>query len=410
MIKFYDTNIFLNCDLEDITKSKFIISNITFVELEGIKNDLRKDFTVRAKAQRVAKWLAHNEKKFEVSMFTEDLLTPLKERGLEINNDAKILACAIESDKKDKVQFMTGDLNMYHLAKLFLDKVTLHEKVPDGYKGFEDVYLTDEQLADLYSNLDTNKYKVNINEYLQIFDKDKQWVDVFKWTGIKYEQVKYQKIRTQMFGDVKPLDQWQRMAVDSLLNNQVTMLKGPAGSGKSYLALSYLFSLLEKGDIDKIVVFVNTPAAKGATKLGFYPGTREEKLLSSTVGNILASKLGGMDGVTRMMNDGRLELLPFADIRGYDTSGLHLGIWIVEAQNLSKYLMQLALQRIDDNCKLIIDGDNNTQVDMAEFAGDQNGMTAASKVFRGQDYYGEVTLQQIHRGRVAERAQLIQLD
>jgi len=71
------------------------------------------------------------------------------------------------------------------------------------------------------------------------------------------------------------------MAADSLLNNQITMIKGPAGTGKSYLAVGYLFYLLEKGKIDKIIIFCNPVAVKNAAKLGFYPGSKDAKLLDS---------------------------------------------------------------------------------------------------------------------------------
>jgi predicted ribonuclease YlaK len=58
-------------------------------------------------------------------------------------------------------------------------------------------------------------------------------------------------------------------------------VKGPAGSGKTFLSLSYLLSQLDKGRIDKIIVFCNTVATKNSAKLGYYPGTRDEKLLDS---------------------------------------------------------------------------------------------------------------------------------
>lgn len=82
------------------------------------------------------------------------------------------------------------------------------------------------------------------------------------------------------------------MVIDSFFNNEITMVCGKPGSGKSLLALGYLFSELERGDIDRIIVFCNPVVAKNAAKLGFYPGTVEEKLLSSSVGSILSSKLG----------------------------------------------------------------------------------------------------------------------
>jgi predicted ribonuclease YlaK len=79
------------------------------------------------------------------------------------------------------------------------------------------------------------------------------------------------------------------------------MLKGPAGSGKTLLSLSFLLHKLEKGRIDKIIIFCNTVATKNSAKLGYYPGSRDEKLLDSQIGNLLSSKFGGKIEVERMI-------------------------------------------------------------------------------------------------------------
>lgn len=59
------------------------------------------------------------------------------------------------------------------------------------------------------------------------------------------------------------------------------MIQGDAGTGKTLLSLGYLFYELDKGTIDKIIVFCNTVATKNSAKLGYYPGSRDEKLLDS---------------------------------------------------------------------------------------------------------------------------------
>ena len=195
------------------------------------------------------------------------------------------------------------------------------------------------------------------------------------------------------------------LAADCLANNQISMLKGPAGSGKTFLALSYLLHKLDRNKIDKIIVFCNTVATKGSAKLGYLPGSRDEKLLDSQIGNLLSSKLGDRTEVERMIEDGKLLLLPMSDIRGYDTSGMRAGIYISEAQNMDINLMKLALQRIGEDSICIIDGDPLTQVDDDSFAGHNNGMRRASQVFRGTEIYGEVELKTIHRSRIASIAQ-----
>ena len=106
-----------------------------------------------------------------------------------------------------------------------------------------------------------------------------------------------------------------------------------------------------------------------------------------------------------MILEEKLVLLPLSDIRGYDTSGMKAGIYISEAQNMDVELMKLTLQRIGEDSICIIDGDCKTQVDDIHFAGSNNGMRRASKIFKGEDVYGEITLRKIHRSRIAEIAE-----
>lgn len=183
------------------------------------------------------------------------------------------------------------------------------------------------------------------------------------------------------------------------------MVRGPAGTGKSLLSLGYLFSQLEKHVISKIIVFCNTPKTMNSVGLGFYPGTKNEKLLDSSIGNMLSAKLGGQFAVEQLIAQDKIELLPLSDLRGFDTTGMNCAVYITEAQNMDIELMKLALQRIGEDSICIIDGDYDTQVDLSQYAGMNNGMRRASEVFRGQDLYGEVELKNIYRARIADIAE-----
>ena len=79
----------------------------------------------------------------------------------------------------------------------------------------------------------------------------------------------------------------------------------------------------------------------------------------------------------------------------------------MESQNLTKDLMRMILQRVGENCKIIIDGDYAEQVDMDVYSGKNNGMIAASKIFRDTVLYGQVELQNIHRSPIAALADKI---
>ena len=109
--------------------------------------------------------------------------------------------------------------------------------------------------------------------------------------------------------------------------------------------------------------------------------------------------------IDKFIDTGKIVLLPMADIRGYDTSGMHAGIYITEAQNMDIELMKLALQRIGNDSVCILDGDDQTQVDLGMYAGNNNGIRRVSQVFRGESIYGEITLPNIYRSKIAAIAQ-----
>lgn len=412
MIKFYDTSsLLLKVDTLFEEKELFAISSITLNELENIKTSNSKSEDVKYAARKLLHTLDENSGDYDIEIFKEHMLKPINEADLSVTADAKILACAkAYADRRtEEVCFVTNDLALKTLAKLFFAHIEKVEEDEDDYCGFKEVILNTDEMSDFYSNFNQNHFNLLTNEYLIVKASNGEIVDRLCWTGDSYRHLNYQSFRSKWFGDVRPMkgDVYQAMAADSLANNKITMLKGPAGSGKTYMAMAYLLHKLDRGELDKIIVFCNTVATKNSAKLGFYPGTRDEKLLDSQIGNLLSSKLGDKIEVEKMISEGRLVLLPMSDIRGYDTSGMCAGIYISEAQNLDISLMKLALQRIGEDGICIIDGDCKTQVDDINFAGSNNGMKRVSKVFKGHNIYGEIELRKIHRSRIAQIAELM---
>ena len=411
-IKFYDTSsLLLKADSIFDNEEFFLISSITLHELEYIKNASNKDPDVKYAARHLLNELDTHSNNYGVVVYKEEFNKYIKR--FELNNDLKILACACDYSKNhpvDEVIFVTNDLCLKHIAKLyFSNKVQSVKEDYDSYTGYKEIYLTDDEMTDFYQNFNQNKFNLHINEYLIIYNEDHDIVDTLCWTGEEYRKLTFGNFNSEYFGKIKPLknDIYQSLVADSFINNKITLVKGPAGSGKTFLSMAYLLHKLEKGHIDKIIVFCNTVATKNSARLGYYPGTKDEKLLDSQIGNLLSSKMGGRIIVEKMINDEKLILLPMSDIRGYDTTGMRAGIYISEAQNLDIELMKLALQRIGNDSICIIDGDCKTQVDDVAFAGSKNGMRRVSKVFRGHDVYGEVNLKNIHRSKIAEIAEFM---
>lgn len=414
-MKFYDTNVLLHD--KNWTKEEFLISSVTIEELESIKLSEEKNQKIRYLARKASRWLIDNPNQYEVFLFDQNDKIIKKKFPFTIDSqDKKILATAVMAKERGYLfDFVTSDFNCYLFAQAIgLNAQLLKEECKKNkYNGYRTITCpSDETLADFYTNINDPTFweyedenDLKINEYLLVYDKDNNLIDKYRYLGKgKFEQVKFVAAESKMFGKVKPIDPYQELVLDSFKHNQLTLVKGPAGTGKSLLSLAYLFRAMEKGDIDKIIIFCNTVATAGSAKLGYYPGDRTEKLLDSQIGNFLISKIGAREGVEKLIDMGQLLLLPMSDIRGFDTSGMKAGIYITEAQNLNVELMKLALQRIGEDSICILDGDNETQVDLNTYAGDNNGLKRVSEVFRGQPFYGEITLKTIHRSKIANIA------
>lgn len=414
-IRFYDTCSLLLAgeslfDQEDI----FAVSSITFKELERIKTSSNKDPDVKYSARLLLHLFEEHPDCYEVVIHKTIYEDPIIEKCIDINDDTRILSDAYWYDRNcrsNEVVFVTNDLSLKHIANLFFGDGMI-ESIPeekDNYTGYLEIKADDDQLAAFYQDETFNHFNLKIGQYLIIKDLDNEVKDIRVWTGETHRHLRYNAFNSHWFGKVQAYsgDPYQKLLCDSLSNNRITMVKGPAGSGKTFLSLAFLMSELDKGHIDKIIVFCNTVATANSAKLGYYPGTRDEKLLDSQIGNLLSSKFGGREGVEQLMANEKLILLPLSDLRGYDTNGMKAGIYISEAQNLDRTLMKLALQRVGEDCICIIDGDEKTQVDDIHFAGNNNGMKRVSKVYRGQDIYGEVELKNIYRSRIAKIAEMI---
>lgn len=396
-MKLYDTSSLLL--LREIPEGA-AISSITLEELENIKTNRNKDEQIKFQVRRILNFLWENPEKYEAIIYSPTFLEKLTILPEDINNDIKILSCAVADERIDTL--VTNDLSLAVTAREFGIKVERTSDEEDPYCGYIEKELTDEELNILYSDLHTNSQNLLQNEYLIIKDAENDNSQVLCWEGDKYRKLSYSNISCK-YMDVAPKDIYQRLAIDALLHNSFVMLTGQAGTAKTLISLSYALQEVFSGRRKKLIIFSNPAPAKGAQEIGFLKGTKNEKLLSSSIGSILASKIGSIEEVEKNIDIGKIELLTFADLRGYDTSGMNAIVLITEAQNLSTYLLQLAIQRIGEDCQLIVEGDN-AQVDNNIYEGANNGMRRVSEVFRGFKDYAQVNLKNIYRSDIAKKA------
>ena len=397
-IRFYDTNAIIS-DCTDI--SNVIISSKTLEELENIKTSSHKDNDIKYKARVAVR--AIREQKPEIVVIQKSDYDKIEELGLEITNDNLIIASAWRYSQENPIVFVTNDVLCSLIANTYfgLDVEELKLKNDDVYKGFRVVQPTDEELSQVYSKDNCeNIFGCLVNEYVIINDSDGNFCDVVKWTGEKYATLNTKPFKSRAFSNVKPLDEIQRCAFDSIVTNDITVLYGRSGSGKTTIPLSYIMSNVESQKYKKCVIIYDFETLKGAKTLGFTPGTLNEKIITQgAIGNILSSKFGDMSEVERLMASGMIEIIPTANIRGYEISSDEI-CFVTEGQNLDTYTLKTIIQRCKAGAKIIIEGDIIEQHDNNR----EVGLLKMIEVFKGYKSFGCVKLKNNYRSEIGELA------
>ena len=168
----------------------------------------------------------------------------------------------------------------------------------------------------------------------------------------------------------------QKQLIKAMETSQITFAIGPAGTGKTFLAIAYALSQLNNGKKQKIIL--TRPVVEAGENLGFLPGTLSEKI--NPYVRPLFDAMEWMlppGSITRMESSGAIEIAPLAYMRG---RFLHNSIIILdEAQNTSKEQMKMFLTRVGENSKVIVTGDVS-QIDLPR--GKKSGLLHASKILR----------------------------
>ena len=275
------------------------------------------------------------------------------------------------------------------------------DKREEFYKGYVEKILSDEEMAYFYGHLQENIYDLLTNEYILIRDETGKIVDTLKWNGEMYMTVRSKPYKSNMFGVLKPLDEIQACAMDSINTNDITVLYGKAGSGKTTLPLNYIMQSLEKGKYTKCYVIYSYEPLKGAKTLGYEKGDHVQKLLySASIGNILASKFGDILQVERLINQGLIDIIPTANIRGVEFEASSIVI-STESQNLDVYTLKTIIQRCKEGCKQIYEGDIIEQKDTVT---QETGISRMIEVFKGNKSFGCVKLKNCYRSPLTELA------
>ena len=173
---------------------------------------------------------------------------------------------------------------------------------------------------------------------------------------------------------VEPRTAAQKAYVQALLKNELSFGIGPAGTGKTYLAVAVAVSMFITGRVDKIIL--SRPAVEAGERLGFLPGDMKEKVdpymqpLYDALNDFLPAKQ-----MTKLMDDKAIEIAPLAFMRGRTLANAF--VVLDEAQNATSMQMKMFLTRLGEGSRMVITGDR-TQIDLPR--GVQSGLADAERL------------------------------
>ncbi|MBO0476870.1 PhoH family protein [Vagococcus sp. DIV0080] len=168
----------------------------------------------------------------------------------------------------------------------------------------------------------------------------------------------------------------QKTYVEAIKKNDVVFGIGPAGTGKTFLAVCLAVAALKNGEVEKIIL--TRPAVEAGESLGFLPGDLQEKVnpYLRPIYDALYTILG-MDHTNRLMERGVIEIAPLAYMRGRTLEEAF--VILDEAQNTTKSQMKMFLTRLGNRSKMVINGDRS-QIDLPK--GVESGLVHAENILK----------------------------
>ena len=175
---------------------------------------------------------------------------------------------------------------------------------------------------------------------------------------------------------IKPKTLGQKRYVDSIRKNLVTFGIGPAGTGKTYLAVALAAFYLKNREVERIIL--TRPAVESGEKLGFLPGDLQEKIdpYLRPLYDALADMFG-YDQFQKMIDRNIIEVAPLAYMRGRTLEESF--IILDEAQNTTREQMKMFLTRMGNHSRVVVNGDA-TQIDLVDRR--MSGLTEAEKILK----------------------------
>ncbi len=202
-------------------------------------------------------------------------------------------------------------------------------------------------------------------------------IDMVKADERPSEVLAAEVLRSSRGRTVRPKTSGQRRYADAIAANVITFGIGPAGTGKSYLAVALAVQALQAKQVERIIL--TRPAVEAGERLGFLPGTLMEKVdpylrpLYDALYDMLPA-----EQVERRIASGKIEIAPIAFMRGRTLA--NAVVLLDEAQNTTSMQMKMFLTRLGEGSRMIVNGDP-TQIDLPP--GQKSGLNEAVRILSG---------------------------
>lgn len=225
-------------------------------------------------------------------------------------------------------------------------------------------------LSSLYERLENGKSVefADIDRALRMNPENDNQLEMFSKSSVEIKTRKK---------PVEPRTDAQKAYVHSLMENELAFGIGPAGTGKTYLAVAVAVSKFISGDVDRIIL--SRPAVEAGEKLGYLPGDMKDKVdpymqpLYDALNDFLPGKQ-----LAKLIEEKRIEIAPLAFMRGRTLANAF--VVLDEAQNATSMQMKMFLTRLGEGSRMVITGDRS-QVDLPR--GVVSGLSDAERLLKG---------------------------
>jgi len=233
------------------------------------------------------------------------------------------------------------------------------------------IEIVEEKLVDLYNEI-SEENPLNIETLHVVIQEACQALT----DSNRKKKIKHLVISTKR-GQIRPRGLNQQKYVENILSNDITFGVGPAGTGKTYLAVAAAVDALERQEVRRIIL--TRPAVEAGEKLGFLPGDLNQKVdpYLRPLYDALYEMLG-FEKVAKLVESNVIEVAPLAYMRGRTLNESF--IIVDESQNTTKEQMKMFLTRIGFNSKAVVTGDV-TQIDLP--SGKLSGLKQAIEILEG---------------------------